>query len=1377
MTHYNRSVLLYLLFLAATFFVQSLGFSQTNTSSDFIRIKHLKNQPQNDVNHIYQDKHGYMWIGTLDGLHRFDGYSYKTYRTNEGKNSISSNLIKSIDEDSLGNIWIGTYDKGISKFNPLTETFTNFYNTPDNIIFNSNDVTTLIVDNNNIIWSANMLGINRIQMNAAMNKIIKVDIIDNNTRLQSDFVNNIKCLHQDKDENIWIGTNLHLYCINNPNAPVQHFDFKQYELNVESICDGPNGIIVGAFYSISEASVNNENIIINQISSLRGSTVLYHSNKVWVGNRSGLYLLEKDNERWNETLFFNENFTDNSLSCNLVTWLSADINGQVWVGTRGGGVNIAAEQNKRFEHYKHTLTSGSISNNLCRSVFEDHKQNLWIGTEEQGISYLPKNADYADGFRQMNVNENLNANRAYCIEETFLPNSDKHNSLIWVGTSYPTSLVVFDGETLQTKPRPQFFDEFGFVFALEATNDSTIWVGTYSAGLFRVNFNKDGEVTQYKNMIPDDGNPNAISSFIVRSILQDSNGNIWVGTDKGINKLSKEQAASEVPQFEIYSQDSKLGSIPHDYVLQIYEAKDGTIWCGTMGGGLLKYNTPLGDEQVSFTNYTTENRLPNNTIKSITEDESGYLWLTSNKGLSRFNPRSDEVINYDITDGLQDNEFSEICSVIRKNGQIVLGGIKGFNVFYPSDIKSDNEKPHMYLTELLIKNQEVKPGEKSFLERSIQFTDEIKLRFQDNSFSIGFVGLNYNTPQKNNYQYILQGFDEQWYKASAETRIAKYTNVPPGEYIFKVLGSNSDNVWSDQPASVKITIAPPFYQSTQAFILYFLIIIGFILLQRYLSVQKNKRKNELVFANMEKDKAEEMSQMKLRFFTNISHEFRTPLTLISAPLDKLIKNNNSSSSEERLTLFNLMNQNIKIMMRLINQLMDFRKLEQEKLSLKVRNINLSEFVKTIYNSFSELAVQKQIDYQLKLKETALMIWADPEKLERIIYNLLANAFKYSPNGGSIEVGVLGEPEKASIYIKDTGIGIKREAQAHIFERYFRDRSQLQQNVGGTGIGLALTKAMVELHHGSISFESEENTGSTFTVALPLGKAHYKTEEIEEGEFQYQFNSPSTGANAIPDIEENTIKSPEIKPKVMVVEDNHDLRMFVVQSLKDEFEILEAEDGQIALNICEENMPDLIVSDIMMPNIDGIELCKTIKTSESTSHIPVILLTAKNTVESQIEGYETGADGYLNKPFNMDVLKASILSILKNREQLRNKFQKEIEISPNLIANNSTDSKFMDKILAIIEEHLSDSEFTVEKMAEKYGVSRIYLNRKIKALTGETSNQFIRNIRLKHAAELLKQGEMNVSEVTWMVGYNDLKTFRTRFKEKFGVSPSEFANNS
>ncbi|WP_075602390.1 two-component regulator propeller domain-containing protein [Saccharicrinis aurantiacus] len=1358
----------------------SITLSANNIDKALIKIRTLENQPQNEVNFIFQDKNGFMWIGTLDGLHKYDGYTYKTYQVENNINSISSNLIKSIAEDSKGNIWVGTYDKGICKLDPRTDEFTNYYNTPNKELFNTNDITTLIIDNNDIIWTANWQGINRIKMDSTMANIESIDIIPFDTGKEGF----IKVLHQDKFNNIWIGTNNVLLRLLNPDAAISNIKYQSFNINSETICNSDNGIYIGSVsvYHIETKDIG-KNTQAQIIDAKPSSALFWHNNILWIGNRNGLFKKEKMKDHWLDTLPFIDDFTGNQINCNIVSWITSDKNNQIWIGTRGGGVNIARESKKPFEHYKNTTQKGSLSNNLCRSVFEDSEENLWIGTEEEGVNFLKKGSDYKSGFIKLDVNKDSTNNRAYAIEESIHPKSTKHKRIIWVGTSHSTNLCGIDANTLKEVVTPPYISSLGFVFTIKCYKNKYLWVGTYGEGLYRLTLNEQGEISAYLKMTPSSKDNSSILSHIIRSINIDSKGNLWVGTDKGLNVLPSSEINSDKPKFARYTKGSANGELTHDYILQVYEAKNKDIWIGTMGGGLMKFNDGIGGNKPIFTNYTKTNGLPNNTIKSICEDTEGNLWLATNKGISKYNTKNKQFTNYDKSHGLQDNEFSEICAITRNNGQIVMGGINGLNVFSPEKIKKDLLKPNMFFTNFYIDNQEITThteGEyKGILKNNIQYTKELELDYDNNSFSIDFVALNYTSPQNNKYQYKLEGFDEQWYKASAGYRTAKYTNVPPGTYTFKAIGSNGDNVWSDHPASVSITIKPPFYRTWLAFIFYFIVLAMLAVLQRRTAYMRHKRKNELIIANIEKNKIEEISQMKLKFFTNISHEFRTPLTLISGPIEKLLKDNNNSNPTDRRSYLELINQNVKVMMRLINQLMDFRKMEQEKLLLKVNAFNMVEFTATICNSFAELANQKEINYEFTHTQESIQIWGDQDKLEKAIYNLLSNAFKFTKNKGSINVKLKVDSKNAYISIKDTGLGISKENQQHVFERYFRDRTHLQSNAGGTGIGLALSKGMVELHSGKITLESEPDIGSTFTIILPLGNRHFKKEEIEQTSTAYAFNQLSTNQSyteepTIINEDEVTIQSPAHKAKILIAEDNNDLMVFITKMLKSHFTIMQAEDGKAALDLCKKSIPDLIISDIMMPNINGIELCKTIKSTELTSHIPVILLTAKNTIESQIEGLETGADSYLNKPFNFEVLLASINSILQNRAQLRKKFQKEIEINPTIIANNSTDTKFIDKILAIIEENLSDSSFTVEKLAETYGVSRIYLNRKIKALTGETSNQFIRNIRLKHAAELLKQGNMNVSEVTWMVGYNDLKTFRVRFKEKFNISPSDYS---
>lgn len=1378
-----------ILFAGVFCFLTSINFAfsiQDQSNFERIKISKFKNLPQNDVNCIYKDKLGFLWIGTLDGLHRFDGYEYKTFRVDDGENSISSNLIIAIDEDNLGNIWIATYDKGLSKFNPKNETFTSYRNTEANPgLFDSNDITFMMVDTNNVIWTGNWFGTSyRIMLDDKMETIEQIDrLMPKTDKNQTDKL--IRTLLQDQSGNIWIGTNENLFRCLNPYEPAQNLKFEHYPIPGRSLCNTKNGIISGGFQlnELVPGKTNQERYTIKLIENSTTTTALYWQNDIlWSGDREGIHLYLRDKTgQYTRRSNFTSSLTEDGITGNIVYCITGSENGQIWVGTRGGGISTFNLNRKKFMSFHPTNEKGSISNNLCRSVFEDHFQNLWIGTEEGGLDVLPvqEKTNYAKGFKQLTLNDRLEENRAYAIEELLLPNSKKHKSVIWAGTSFKTSLVAFDPVNLQRVPLSAFASTVGFVFAIERYDDSLVWVGTYGDGLYKFRINPEGEITGHQWFMPEKLQKNGISSKIIRSILKDSKGNLWVGTDKGLNLIRKDEIHKNLPKFEVFSKGIDSTKLNHDYILQIIESSKGKIWIGTMGGGLLGYHEATSGKPAYFKAITTKDGLPNNSIKSIVEDNDGLLWLSSNKGISRYNPANGEIINYDVNDGLQDNEFAEISAVKRKNGQLVFGGINGFNVFYPNEIVTDTVKPHLFLTDFYIQNKQVKPTEsvngRVILENALQFTEKITLKYPENSFSIGFVALQFNSPQKNRYKYKLEGFDNQWFTTTSLNRIAKYTNIPPGDYTFKVMGSNCDNLWSDQPARVKIHINQPFYLKLNAFIVYF-ILIGIIL---WYTIRTSKiiiqRKREVLLANFEKNKAEEISQIKLRFFTNITHEIRTPLTLIYTPLENLIKNNLSFTPSERNQNYQLIRQNTNVLMRMINQLMDFRKLDQNKLKLKARKQDLNVFIDSVYQAFIPLAERKNIEFTSSHDSQPIELWFDANKLENVMYNLLSNAFKFTPNDGKISIGITNPDQlnEVIIHVKDTGIGIEQDESIHIFERYYQpDKKQAQE---GTGIGLAFSKDLVELHHGIIEFESEAGKGSTFSIHLLKGNAHFSKEEIDDSILttQKEIIKPVADENEAVIQKTSGKKADRNQPKVLIVEDNIDLRHLLISDFKQSFQVFDAEDGEQGLKMCKMFYPDIVISDIMMPVIDGIEMCRAIKTDEEISHIPVILLTAKNAPEAQIEGFSTGADNYVTKPFNMEVLHARVISLIKNRELLRQKFSKDISINPAVISHSEADSRFLNKILAIIEENLANSDFSVEQLAEQYGVSRIYLNRKIKALTDETSNQFILNIRLKHAAEMLKNGTMTVSEVTWAVGYNDLRTFRNRFKDKFGVSPSEF----
>lgn len=1351
-----------------------------------LKVAPLLNLPQNDVDCIFEDSKGFIWIGTLDGLHRYDGYSYKTYRISADPGSISSNMIIDIAEDSKGNIWVATYGRGISKLDPVTEKFTN-YSTTSKECYNicTDDAACIIVDDHDVVWIGNLNSVTRITLDETSDKV--TDVINFSVTEIADerFTTGLSQVIQDKQGNIWLGSSFQLFLLKEPYLPKEDITFETFNVDAGILHTYEDGLLIGGS-GLSTIQRNSDgHYQLRSIYNIPVRALLYKNQKIWIGNRSGVSCLEYlPNENWQIACQINKEVYSEEIMSNFVRTIIEDRRGNIWVGTRGGGIFTIQLDPRKFGYYNHSEKAGSVSGQFITSVFEDHKRNLWLGTENDGVNYLSasRSQDYTDGFEQIHVNSSLSEDRAYCIEEILTPNSDLRESVIWVGTAYPDVLTSIDPLRKQVVETADFYN-MGMIFALENQGDSVLWAGSYGRGLWRCSLDENGSITSTRQIKPDNEDGKAVSSYIIRSIFLDSNENLWIGTDKGLNLIRHTHIRERDPEIEIYVKGIGEDKLSHDYILQIYETKDGKLWLGSMGAGLIQSEIRKTDGSLSFKTIGAEQGLPNNSIKSILEDNHGYLWLASNHGLSRFNPTNYEVVNYDQADGLQHNEFSEASAYRRSNGHLVFGGINGFNVFNPVQIVRDTVPPKLYFTDFYILNDLVRPGQeiqgKTVLENSIEYTDEIELKYNQNSFSIGFLGLNYYAPQKNKYRYMLEGFDNQWFNANADYRIAKYTNVPSGSYTFKVLASNSDNAWSHKPISLRIIVRPHYMLSKLAILIYVILLAGISIFTWRVFSLIAQRKKQLLIAELEKKNIEEIAQVKLRFFTNISHEFRTPLTLITTPLEKLISNDRSMEPAERQENYQLIRQNSSLMMRLVNQLMDFRRLDQQKMKMDIEEIDLVPVVKDICKSFDPLAEQKNIGFDLILKNKELCLWIDRDKIEKVIYNLLSNAFKFTPRGGFIELRLDGTEENfVKISVSDTGIGIDKKDIEQIFERYYQPDKENKEFSGGTGIGLALTKGLVDLHKGEVTVTSIKGKGSTFTVILNKGQEWIEREASFSSEADAKLDPGTTpiveDEIVEPDIHDDVLSGKDLS--ILLVEDNLDLRTVVADLFRKEYKVLEADDGLQGLNLSKLKQPDLIISDIMMPNMNGIEMVQRMKNDEEVSHIPILLLTAKDSEEAQIEGFEIGADGYMPKPFSPEVLKARAVSLMRNRELLRQNFQKEIEINPMIIANSPADSKFLDQILALIEENLSESDFTVEKLAEAYGVSRIYLNRKIKSLTGETANQFFRNIRLKHAAELLKQNVLTVSEITWHVGYNDLRTFRTRFKEKFGMSPSEYAKS-
>ncbi|WP_298487882.1 hybrid sensor histidine kinase/response regulator transcription factor [uncultured Maribacter sp.] len=1379
----------YLLLLV--FHIYFYGSSQ-EFSNHFDKLNTRNGLSQSDVRTLYQDKAGYIWIGTYDGLNKYDGYSIKVYRKTLGNlNSPSSNLISCITEDSIGNIWFGTDDQGLSKFERSTGNFYHYKNTTENPNFLSdNEITSLVIDKKGFIWAGTPNGLNKLEINPKTKKV-KNQIYKKGEDYYGAIQNDkISCLYNDEFDNIWIGTESGLSRFIG-NSSDNKGQFQNYNMEiprqVKSIQETSNSIIISAhnIYELKKTDINKSNPTINYLGEIHAYKLLvYDENTIWCATSNGVVILSYDGCEIKKIKHFTNQWgNQESLSNDNVLDLIKDSSGIIWIGTNGGGINIYKPNRRNFRHYRRNESKNSICRNKIRTIYEDSNCNLWIGTEDgESLNFLPKeNAEnYETGFKRIKTPLTPGVQRqVFSINEI----KSSNESTLLIGAGYPNNFIygknkqvvneIFLSGTNTIKLKEQ-------VYASLVDAKNVVWLGTYHGGLFRYELDANGIVLNQANFKFQSDNETSISSNIIRSLAQDHNGNIWIGTANGLNKLTPQEQSKANPNFIKYFHDNtNKYSISHNYILPIFVSAKGQIWVGTLGGGLNKVITPSGSNEDHFISYSTLDGLPNNVIKAILEDDNGNLWCSSNKGLTRFSPEKLEFQNFGLEDGLQDMEFSELAAYKRASGEMLFGGINGFNAFYPKEILSDKFNVNLVFQNLQILNENVKIKDtingRVILPRDINEIDELTLKHKERSFSIGFSTLHYAAPQQNKYAYKLEGFDSDWIYTTALNRIAKYTNLSPGKYTLKVKASNNNGYWSNNELQLGIKIKSPWWASTLSLIIYSIVLLGGLWLFRKFTIIKTTKKNQYVVEAMEKQKIEELNQLKLTFFTNISHEFRTPLTLIIGFIERLQTFSATIPEQNRQKYYDKIFKNSKILLKLINQLIGFRKLEHGKLNLKVSYSNLTNFISLLSENFNEVANKKQIKFNVHY-EKQINTWFDPEIIERVIFNLLSNAFKFTSVKGEINVKLYSDDDYAYIEVKDNGKGIPQEVQEHIFERFSNTNSG---GKFGSGIGLSFIKNLIEIHHGNITFKSIEERGTTFKVILPMDKNTYNYVEITEeditliGEIKNQhWLLPSIDTDEIINIETENTKFQTI----LLVEDNKDILYFLEETFKNRFNIYKAEEGKQAFDICLDNNIDLVISDIMMQGMDGYSFCEKLKSDQRINHIPIILLTAKNTSESKIKGYSLGAEAYISKPFNLKELEARIEALLESRNNVIKKFKNEIEISPSEVGLTSIDERFINRVMSCIEKNISNSGFTVEILSKECGLGRMELNKKLKALVGFTSNAFIRNIRIKRAAQLLQKNMYSVSEIMYEVGFNDPQYFRETFKKQMGVTPSVYKKN-
>ena len=1380
------------LFLSSIVLLLYLLGPASVVAQNHLNFKHLtinEGLSQNTVFCIMQDKTGFIWVGTEDGLNKYDGYEFSIYKhENNNPKSLSHSQINVLLEDPKGNFWVGTSD-GLNLFDKHSESFTKI-NSGTNTGTGANDfISAIFYDSSGNLWIGTFGGLKRYDYQSK--KIVNYNI---KTDAQNIAVSKrVQTIFEDSNKNIWIsiGNDLKLIdpvskkTLNLPTELEQHIQLRKG--NVRVIKQSSNGELwfgteSSGLYRYNPAThqvlhyehnLKNENSLpVNIVRTL----FPYTANEMWIGTRDGLSVLNMTtnvftNYRYNP-------YDAKTISHNSIRNIIKDKAGNIWLGTYAGGLNFFSSGGGNFSYIgQQSGNRLGLTHRVVSSILNDHGA-LWIGTEGGGLNYIDRKKAVSKNYTINSIQQNIVKSLA----------KDKIGNL-WIGTYDGLSYLntrsgkITNYEITENDSKP----ENKQVYALLAADDG-LWLGTDGRGLkFRAN---NGTITTYMHNAK---NKNSISGDIVLSLLNDSGNNLWVGTERGLNYYN-----STTRTFTQFVHDNNNPfSLQHNTILSLFKDSKNRLWIGTEGGGLNYYDKKSN----RFYTVTVNLGLANAVIHAIREDKAGNLWVSTNKGLSRitfknfkvpFTKNETEVRNYTVEDGLQSNQFTSGAAETGENGELFFGGINGLTSFFPEKIIYNTFKPKVVITDFLIKNNAVPIAqENSPLKKPIGETDTIELTYDQAFITFKFAALNFINPDKNQYVFKLKGFyDDDWHYVGNQ-RTATYTNLDAGTYTFQVKAANNDGVWTNEIREIRIVVLPPWWKTWWAYSLYLLAFGGLLYIFYYYSVKTGKLTQELDFQNRIHEKDQELAQRKLSFFTNISHEIKTPLTLILAPIDKLISVNEGNNKTQNQ--LRLIQRNGERLVRLINQLLDFRKFDSGNMTLQAAEGNIVRFVKEILMAFESYAAHRRIRLKLVTEQQRIRLWFDRDKLEKVIYNLLSNALKFTNEGGQVSVHIkLGDnnPEESLIVaIEDDGIGIAPHQIDKIFEQFnhFDDKGI---NTTGTGIGLAFSKGLVELHKGTLQVESTvatpaQNGKTIFSIHLPIGRAHLSDEEVianyrdSENIEGYRESEISAASRLAIEKRKQYVLSNADKEKLilLVVEDNVEVLQFVSSHFENEFEIHTAANGAIGLEKAVELIPDMIISDVMMPVMDGIALCSKLKTDARTSHIPVILLTARTPIIFNIEGLETGADDYITKPFNLTVLEARVWNLLDSRQKLRDRYRKEITLQPKNVAITSPDEKFLERVMNFIEKNIAEPSLSVEELGREAGMSRVTLYRKIKALTNQTAVEFIRSVRLKRAAQLLEQNKLNVNEVAYMVGFLDIDYFRRCFKEEFDYTPKEFANNA
>jgi signal transduction histidine kinase/ligand-binding sensor domain-containing protein/DNA-binding response OmpR family regulator len=1385
------------------------GWAQNVAPSEF-RFEHLtvdQGLSHSDAMAVAQDQAGFIWVGTNRGLDRFDGYSLKQYSLPVNlRNGISANRIKVLHVAPNGWLWVGTERAGLSLYDAAADRLLNFGEDRVPARFrhlmrrmSQISISALASDKQGRLWVGTYQeGLFRLTFDKQGQLTDLRQLIAPAEATQGNY--QISKVIFDTEGKLWVGTFNYGLRVIRPESPDLELEPTAITEPIRVVyLDPRSDLWVGTnnqvFWvsNVNRRTVRELNAHPQALSYPQLQSVLLDSyGRLWVGTMYGLYvweagtvtgatpplraaapilLLPKDGEP----------FTINS---ERIHQIFEDRNQVVWLCASAGGLNKVNLRQKPFGKLRRQLQGqATLSNNYVNDLYKEEGRNiLWLATRNGVSGYDLNRKTYRNYLNQTQGGGTHGIDVATIFQAS--------NGTLWFGTrgyglrslsptGPPDKLTTYDklpqGPNLSSTS----------IESIAEDRYGSLWVATFNAGL--VHLSAEGNF----RAVYQTGSSRLPTNNFTNLLYDKRHDVLWASTtDAGLLKLRVTPDSLQVLKQFQYMPGAPDG-LRVNYVWPLLLDRQGTLWIGTIGGGLHKLTTNAQGQEVvqSYRKW-----LPESDVESILTDDEGHLWI-GGTGLYRFTPSTRHYLRYDVTDGLQSNAFKIGAAARAQDGTLYFGGINGISYFQPHAIQPNPYPPVVQITGLRIANQLVTVGKEMngrvVLTKPLSTPQTVVIKASENDFSVEFVGLNYANPQKNRYAYRLLGYNKGWVYPAPGQRTASFGNLPAGHYTLQIKASNGEGVWSKKMATMHFDVRAPWYKTGWAYLLYGLAALGTVALYRRFEMAQQGLRNKLVLEQFQAEKEKELTDLKLGFFTNVSHELRTPLTLILGPMEEIVRS--PGPVADLRAKVQLMHKQARKLLELVNQLLDFRKVESGNVPLRASYNDATRFLTDIYSIFHLKAQEREVDYRLELTGEPVHLYFDQSKLEIILTNLLANAFKYTRTKGRVELSatVVGSPSQDALYdngrlignylkinVTDTGVGIKAAELEHIFDPYYQASHTNTLRMTGTGIGLSLAKQFAERHSGLLTVASTQGVGTTFELRLPFGTQHLRPEDIQQEEITLLAASPDD--LPLHQLEADLLTLPEAPvvpagpPRLLVVEDNDEVRQYLQQLFEADYEVLTAEDGLLGWEQTLAYAPDLIISDVMMPRSDGLELCQKIRQHPKTAHIPVLLLTARTAETHELEGLGMGADDYVTKPFNPTLLHAKAAALLRNRRKLHEFYQRQILLEPTEIVVADADRQFLEMAMGIVERHLDDSEFSVQVLVKEMAMSQSVFYRRIKSITGQTAVEFIRDVRMKRAAQLLANTQLRVSEVAFQVGIEDAKYFRKAFQKIYTLSPSEYA---